>query len=276
MQKAAQLARNFPSQVKLAAIQIFTARTPSNELKTTLQRAFDELASSKRTRTTLEARLQENRLFIKSSRLTGFRSRFRTTLGIERRKCGLDWELAELLNTVRAQELQAPTARLLGFAYRKQLGLVRDFSLIFELLEHYLPSHQWLAQEVDPLPFLRSCFALFRELHEKQIYHLDLWAGNIMVDSRDESLRVVDFENCVHGATHYEPEMLGFMYGHFFQREINRHVDEPTYDRLVKESISELSIDPVRFKRTYNMSKHEKVGRKERHLLHRRGLLITG
>lgn len=276
MQKAAQLADKFPNQANLGAIKLFTAQSPSIELKAALQRAFHGSASCKRSRTTLEVQPPESRLFIKSSCLSGFQSRLRTTLGIERRKGGLDWEVAELLNTIRAEELQAPTARLLGFAYRKRLGLVSNVSLIFEFLEHYLPSHQWLAQEADPVPFLRNCFTLFRELHEKKIYHLDLWAGNVMVSSRQESLRVIDFENCLHGATQHAPEVLGFMYGHFFQREINRYIDEPTYDRLVDEVMPKLCIDPARFRHTYAVSKHEKIGRKERRLLHSHGLLVTG
>ncbi|MEK0361134.1 hypothetical protein [Pseudomonas sp. CBC3] len=275
MRKAARLAGKFPLQVNLGAIRLFTAQAPSTELKAALQRAFRELASNNRSRSTLEVQHPENRLFIKSSRLTGFQSRLRTTLGIERRKGGLDWEVAELLNTIRAEELQAPTARLLGFAYRKQLGLVSNVSLIFEFLEHYLPSHQWLGQQ-DPVPFLRNCFTLFRELHEKRIYHLDLWAGNVMINSRHETLRVIDFENCLHGATEHEPEVLGFMYGHFFQREINQYVDEPTYDRLVDEVMPKLCIDPARFRHTYVISKHEKIGRKERRLLHSHGVLVTG
>lgn len=275
MRKAARLAGKFPIQVNLGAIRLFTAQAPSIEQKTALQRAFRELASGTRSRSTLEVQHPESRLFIKSSRLTGFQSRLRTTLGIERRKGGLDWEVAELLNTIRAEELQAPTARLLGFAYRKQLGLVSNVSLIFEFLEHYLPSHQWLGQQ-DPVPFLRNCFTLFRELHEKRIYHLDLWAGNVMINSRQETLRVIDFENCLHGATEHEPEVLGFMYGHFFQREINQYIDEPTYDRLVDEVMPKLCIDPARFRHTYVISKHEKIGRKERRLLHSHGVLVTG
>lgn len=276
MQKTAQLIKKFPSRVNLGAIRLFTTQAASPELKTTLERAFDELASGKRSRATREVQLPESRIFIKSSRLTGFQSRLRTTFGIERRRGGLDWEVAELLNTIRAEELQAPTARLLGFAYRKQLGLVSNVSLIFEFLEHYLPSHHWLEQKVDPVPFLRNCFMMFRELHEKRIYHLDLWAGNVMIDSRQESLRVIDFENCLHGATEYESEVLGFMYGHFFQREINQHVDEPIYDLLVGEAISKLAIDLARFRHIYTLSKHKKVGRKERHLLHSHGMLVTG
>lgn len=276
MQKAALLTGKFPSQVSLDRIKVFTVQPPSTELKTALQLAFRELASGKRSRKTTEARLQESRLFIKSSRLIGFRSRLRTTLGIRRRKGGLDWEIAELLNTVRAEELQAPTSRLLGFAYRKQFGLISDVSLIFEFLEHHLPGHHWLDRNVDPVPFLRNCFVLFRELHEKRIYHLDLWAGNVMIDSFRETLRVIDFENCLHGATDFEPEILGFTYGHFFHREINRYIAEHTYDRLVEEFMSELPVDPVRFRHTYAISKHEKVGRKERHLLHSHGLLVTG
>lgn len=275
MQKAAQLIDKFPIRVNLGSIRLFTTHTSSTELKATLVRTFDELATSNRSRIIDEVQLQGSRLFIKSSRLTGFQSRLRTTLGIKRRRGGLDWEVAELLNTIRAQELHAPTARLLGFAYRKQLGLVSDVSLIFQFLEHYQPSHHWLEQNADPIPLLKNCFRMFRELHEKRIYHLDLWAGNVMIDTRREALRVIDFENCLHGTTEYEPEVLGFIYGHFFQRKINQYVDEPTYDRLVDDVLSQLPIDPTRFRHTYTLSKHEKVGRKERHLLHSHGMLIT-
>lgn len=276
MQKAAQLIEKFPSRASQGAIKLFTTQALSIELEATLERAFDELAAGKRSRSTREVRLPESRIFIKSSRLTGFQSRLRTTLGIKRRSGGLDWEVAELLNTVKAEELRAPTARLLGFAYRKQFGLVSNVSLIFEFLEHYLPSHHWLQQKDDPIPFLKDCFVMFRELHEKRIYHLDLWAGNVMIDTRQGSLRVIDFENCLHGVTKYEPEVLGFMYGHFFQREINQHVDEHLYDRLVDEAISKLPVDLARFRHIYTLSKHEKVGRKERHLLHSQGTLVTG
>lgn len=276
MQKAAQLTNRFPSQVRLGAIKVLTEQTPTAELKAALQQAFHNLASNRCSRSVLEVSLENNRLFIKSSRLTGFQSRLRTTLGIERRKGGLDWEVAELLNCIRAEELQAPTARLQGFAYRKQFGLVSDVVLIFEFLESHVPSQHWIEQKADPIPFLKNCFVLFRELHAKQIYHLDLWLGNVMIDPSQGSLRVIDFENCLVGATEFEPELMGFTYGHFFHREVHRYIDEPSYDRLVEDFISELPVDPARFRGAYTISKHQKVGRKERHLLHSHGLLVTG
>src|SRR5690606_228496 len=125
-----------------------------------------------------------SRLFVKTVELDSFPNRLRATLGLRRRDGAHIWPVAELLNTVDAFHRGAPVPRVLGFGYRRRgVSLVRELFLVSEMLDGHVNGQDWLrGGEADVEAFVRSCFGLFHELHERQVFHLDLWLANIMLD----------------------------------------------------------------------------------------------
>ncbi|WNF45875.1 lipopolysaccharide kinase InaA family protein [Pseudomonas sp. SG20056] len=216
-----------------------------------------------------------SRLFVKAVELESLPSRLRVTLGRQRRLGGYDWPIAELMNSVDAWRQGASVPRLRGFGYRRQgLFPVRELFLISDMLDGHVDGKFWLTQpQMQIEAFLQGAFALIRELHEKHVCHLDLWAGNIMLDpQRLDAMKVVDLENCYIGHPPYWSEALGFQFAFLFLRLVQDHIDEARYDHLVQAALDQYpGIDRVGFERVYSLCKHQQISRKKR-----RDLLLTG
>lgn len=216
-----------------------------------------------------------SRFFVKTVEIDSLPSRLRATFGWQRRGSGYIWPVAELINSVEAFRLGAPVPRVIGFGYRRRgVSLVRELFMVSELLEGYIDGLQWLQKPgAEFEPFLQRAFSLFRRLHELQIFHLDLWAGNIMFDpARSDDLRVVDLENCYIGSVPCFAEALGFQFGFFYYRFVKQHIDEARYDQLVAEALAAYpDIDAQRFSVIYGASKHRHISRKKR-----RGIILAG
>ncbi|WP_339410473.1 lipopolysaccharide kinase InaA family protein [Pseudomonas sp. EA_35y_Pfl2_R5] len=216
-----------------------------------------------------------SRLFVKTVELESLPSRLRVTLGRQRRLGWYDWPIAELMNSVNARHQGAPVPRLRGFGYLRQgLFPVRELFLISEVLDGYVDGQFWLAQpQMQIEPFLQSAFALIGELHEKQVCHLDLWVGNIMLDPQCmKAMKVVDLENCYIGHPPYWSGALGFQFAFLYLRLVQDHIDEARYDHLVHAALDQYpGIDRVGFERVYSLCKHQQISRKKR-----RDLLLTG
>lgn len=218
---------------------------------------------------------ERSRLFVKTVELESLPSRWRVTLGRQRRIGGYDWPIAELMNSVDAWRQAAPVARLRGFGYRRQgLRPVRELFLISDMLDGHVDGKFWLTQpQMQIVPFLHGAFALIRELHEKRVCHLDLWAGNIMLDpQRLHAMKVVDLENCYIGHPPFWSEALGFQFAFLYLRLVQEHIDEDSYDQLVAAALEDYpGLDRAAFERVYSVCKHQQISRKKR-----RDLLLLG
>lgn len=216
-----------------------------------------------------------SRLFVKTVEIDSLPSRFRITYGLQRRSGGYDWPVAELINTVEAFQRGVPVPRLRGFGYsRRGVRMVKELFLISDMLDDHLDGRRWLSHpDMQIEPFLRSVFALFEELHGKQVSHLDLWVGNIMLHpQKPGELKVVDLENCYIGHPPYWSEVLGFQFAFLFLRLVQDHIDEARYDLLVHAALDGYpGIDRVGFERVYSVCKHQQISRKKR-----RDLLLSG
>lgn len=216
-----------------------------------------------------------SRLFVKTVEIDSLPSRVRVTYGLQRRAGGYDWPVAELMNTVEAFQRGVPVPRLRGFGYRRRgARMVKELFLISDMLDGYVDGRQWLSHphlQIDP--FLRSAFALFRDMHDKQVSHLDLWVGNIMLHPQNPGeLKVVDLENCYIGQPVHFPEVLGFQLGFLYFRMVKQYITEARYDQLVEEALQAYpDIDRQRFECVYQLCKHHQTSRKGR-----RKLLLNG
>lgn len=235
-------------------------------------------SSSRRTSSVLHA--QHAALFVKTSAIDNLRSKLRVTLGKPRRKGGFDWPIAELINTSEACRLGLPLPLLKGFGYRRKgLGLIEEVFLVSECLEGYVNGVEWLQQNgADVEIFLADAFNLLRELHDKEVFHLDLWAENFMVHPQaPRKLQVIDLENCHIGPAPYLAEVLSFQFGFLYQRCVKDYLDEVRYDQLVAGALSAYpAIDRQRFEEFFQVCKHAIVGRKERREILLRGVLLAG
>lgn len=218
-----------------------------------------------------------SRLFVKTVEIDSLPSRIRATFGLQRRGTGYIWPVAELINSIEAYRLGAPVPRVIGFGYRRRgVRLVRELFMVSEMLDGHVDGLQWLKEPgIEIEPFLRRVFALFRRLHELQIFHLDLWAANVMFDpARDDELRVVDLENCYIGTVPCFAEALGFQFGFFYFRFVRQYIDEARYDRLVSEALAAYpQIDTQRFASIYGASKSRHISRKKRRAIILHGTL---
>ncbi|HLD65077.1 MAG TPA: lipopolysaccharide kinase InaA family protein [Pseudomonas sp.] len=224
--------------------------------------------------------VQQCALFVKSSLIENLRSRLRMTLGKARRKGGLDWPIAELINTSEAYRRGLAMPRLKGFGYRRVgHGLVTEIFLVSECLDGCLNGVEWLKRpEAEVETFLLDAFDLMRQQHEQQVFHLDLWVENLMLSPQNpRSLKVIDLENCHIGkATHFA-ETLGFQFGFLYQRCVLNYIDEARYDQLVNDALLAYpGLDRQRFDTFFHACKHVIVGRKERREILLRGVLIEG
>lgn len=222
----------------------------------------------------------QSKYFIKRSFLTGFQSRFRTTFGLSRKKAGPDWEIAELINSLNAFQKSIDMPRTVGFGYRRRLGLISDVEIISEYLSDHTNAATWLStnpEKTEIRDFVGTIQKLIMGLHQREIYHLDIWAGNLMLAPDGDTLKIIDFENCQFGRTEYSHELLGFLFGFFYYREIKKHLTAQEYDEITKHMLeNHPEIDTARFSKLYELSKNLKIGRKERREIFHNGTVVTG
>lgn len=213
--------------------------------------------------------------FVKTTSIDSYPSRLRISLGLKRRSGAYDWPLAELRNNVKASKRTdlIPTITGIGFA-RGRLGLVQEVFLSFENLVGYVNGLEWMKKHPEKLEsFILTGLNSIRALNALGIYHLDLWAGNIMVPAGSlNSPKVIDLENCFIGTTAYHNETLGYQLGLFYQHSLGRLTTEAYYDAIVMNHIRGRSeSDNEQFLSFYQFYKHNSASRKERFLIPLRG-----
>ncbi|WP_158319642.1 lipopolysaccharide kinase InaA family protein [Azotobacter chroococcum] len=221
----------------------------------------------------------ENSYFIKRSLLTGLHSKLRITFGLPRKKAGPDWEIAELTNSLNALQKSIDTPEIVGFGYRKNLGLVNEFEIISKYLSDHTDAATWLSTNPEKIKIqelVDTIQKLIIKLHQKETYHLDMWAGNLLLAPDSKTLKIIDFENCQFGRTEYSHELLGFLFGFLYYREIKKHLTAQEYDKITEHTLeSHPEIDATRFARLYALSKNLKIGRKERREIFHSGTVVT-
>ncbi|QJP08043.1 lipopolysaccharide kinase InaA family protein [Pseudomonas multiresinivorans] len=216
--------------------------------------------------------------FVKVSRVDGIRSKVRLLLGRKRRQGGFDWTVAELLNTTEASARNAPVPAVHGFGYRKRrYGLIDELFLLTEFLDGYVDGVQALEQEHLPVgQLLAQALDLVGQLHARQIAHLDLWLGNVMVHTGGGSPKVIDLENCYIGPLPHFAAVLGFQFGFLYYYRARQYIDEGRFDQLVEVALAHYpQLDRAVFDAIYRQAKHQHVGRKERHRLVSHGRFIA-
>lgn len=211
---------------------------------------------------------EQGQLFVKSVFLKSLASRLRVTFGWRRRGGYYDWPLAELLNNLSANSQGSPTPKLRGFGIRRNtFGLVHEFYLITDALAGYQDARHALAEgQVDVATVVESIFNLMVELHGKNVYHLDLWCANIMLDPQGQAqIKAIDLENCYIGATDHLTQVLAFQFGFLYYEGLKHHLDEAEYDQLVEQALDYFShVDRAVFAPIYSVCKHRHISRKGR------------
>ncbi|WP_131658087.1 BUD32 family EKC/KEOPS complex subunit [Ectopseudomonas composti] len=217
-------------------------------------------------------------LFIKTSTLDSIPSRVRATLGLKRRSGLYDWALEELCNHAEAQTRTDLIPKLFGYGViRQRGGLVNEIFLNYENLAGWMDGYEWLRKNPSNVcRFAEAGLALIAQLNAKGIYHLDLWAGNMMLSDGDlENLKAIDLENCFIGENRYTSETLGFQFAFLYQHQLNEFITETIYDQIVESQLAGWkAIQKDRFDLFYKHFKHHGADRKERHLIPKTGHLM--
>lgn len=218
-----------------------------------------------------------NAVFVKATPLYSFPSRIRATLGLRRRSGLYDWALEELHNHTEAQKRTHLVPKLLGYGLiRRRGGLVSEVFLNYEHLAGWADGYDWLRKNPSyARQFAEAGLALIAQLNRNGIYHLDLWAGNMMLRDDDlENLKAIDLENCFIGDNPHPSETLGFQFAFLYQHQLNSFIDESLYDQLVKDRVAKLGdVQMDRFDVFYKHFKHHGADRKDRHLIPKTGRL---
>lgn len=210
------------------------------------------------------------KIFVKTSSIESYPSRLRISLGLKRRSGAYDWPLAELRNSVRANQKTDMIPKLIGFGLAKgKSGLTKEVFLTFENQEDHIDGFQWAEkhpEQIDQL--IRASVDSIVRLNSFGIYHLDLWAGNIMfpVDSFHNP-RVIDLENCFIGPTKFHEETLGYQLALFYQHSLGNLISEQYYDEIIRSHINTKKFKREQFQSNYQKYKHKSANRKNRFLL---------
>lgn len=218
-------------------------------------------------------------LFIKTSAIDSIPSRIRTTLGLRRRSGLYDWPLEELSNHLEAQKRTDRVPRLLGYGLiQRRCGMVSEVFLGYEHLTDWMDGYQWL--RINPsraCDFVEAGLALIAQLSREGIYHLDLWAGNIMLRDNDiQTLKAIDLENCFIGENSNISETLGFQFALLYQHQLQDFIEEREYDRLVDAQVRKMpEVQRSGFCVFYEHFKRCGAHRKERHLIPKLGAIAT-
>lgn len=270
--------QNFPSTLMHRNATIFTI----DGIDGTAQQAIQDLIDARhqvQDRVSAPLKGMESELFAKFQPLDSLRPKLRVTFGRAKRDGTYDWPIEEVINTLGAQQRNAPVAPLHGFGYRKSaLGLIQEFFIFTKMLDGYLNGLEWLKQEQDIQNLIAVSFKLLHSLHSKGIAHMDFWANNVMINAQQPTqAKAIDLENCFLTPTDYLTEVLAFQFGFYYRREIFRFVIEQDYDRMVQEALGQYDgIDSGRFDEIYASSKHENISRRARREIFHKGTVITG
>ncbi|WP_243667073.1 lipopolysaccharide kinase InaA family protein [Pseudomonas brassicae] len=233
-------------------------------------KVFTQLLSQERLAKRVSAPLPsgEHALFAKRQVLETLPKKIRFARGT-RKRCGMfDWPIEELINTAEAHRRGACVPAVVGYGYTKsRLGLMDDFFIITELLQNYTDGYQWLLAKPEEVErVIAAAFALMFSLNSSGIYHMDLWAANVMMcNDGTAPTCAIDLENCFSATAPFLSETLGFQFGFFYRREVYRYIDEQDYDERVRQALQAYQdVDHPRFCAVYEQAKHQDVGRKER------------
>lgn len=272
--------QQFPHIFKYLDSTLFLAKPPSDAKRSALCDLVENRRLAGLERVSAPLKGLEDEIFAKAQPLDSLKARIRVTLGRAKRNGMFDWPVEEVLNTLEAQRRGAPIAPLAGFGYSKSpLGITQEYFIFTELLNEHINGISWLETAPDKVEtFIRQSFGLLRSLHDKDITHMDFWANNVMVSvACKQPPKAIDLENCFPKTSRYFSETLGFQFGFFYQRDIYRFITEARYDQLVSEELEAYgALDGKAFEHIYRLSKHEKIGRKDRREIFLKGTVITG
>jgi hypothetical protein len=269
-----QLGKHQPYSICKNRMTLFTQSENPEAMLAAIEHFVEARIATKRKR--LSGPLpQAPHLFGKTYNIRSLPARFRITFNLKRRIGGYDWAITEIINNIHAKALDAPTPQLLGFGYiRGRSGLIQEVFLINENLSSYSNGTHWLGDEQRIETFVSSAIDLIQDLNGKNIYHLDPWAGNIMlaVEGNNPS-RMIDLENCVIGETPHSDATLGFQVGYLYQIRLKGLISEERYDTLVARAIAG-RLRSERFEAAYKKYKSQRICKKNRRAIVTRGELL--
>jgi hypothetical protein len=258
--------KNF-TKMKYGRCTIFTNKSLSKgsmgELKDI---AYSNLTSVSKKRITEVIPKKEYSVISKTSISRHRNNAIRATFGIKRMG-SYDRITAEIYNQLKLSEQEyVPNVYCYGYK-RNSCGLVTSTTLItqhisdtFNIIE-FIDAHPDLISPVINLAF----DTIFNHLETPQI-HLDLWAGNILVNKELTKSWIIDVEYFKFNPKRTTEEKLGFCLGYFHRHKISQYIPLIEYEKLAKKWLLDKHPE-VDQNKTLNFCDHasqRKISRKER------------
>lgn len=275
-----RVSQQFPHTLKCLSTTLFLRSAPSSSARIALEALIKSRSRAGLERVSAPLQGQEDLMFAKAQPLDSLKSRIRVTFGRAKRNGMYDWPIEEVLNTLEAHRRGAQVASLAGYGYSKsKMGITQEYFILTHMLQQHMNGMSWIEDCPERIEnFIRLSFQLLHSLNNKGVTHMDFWASNVMVNLRpDQAPKAIDLENCFSDPSPYLSETLAFQFGFFYRREIYRFITEARYDELVQQELLAYgAIDGEKFERIYRLSKHEKIGRKDRREIFLNGTVVVG
>lgn len=205
--------------------------------------------------------------FLKSSKLRHWKHRLRSTFGIKRAG-HYHSPIAEIHNHIALLEHDY-IPRIQGYGViQSPLGITERTLIITDYKKETLNLKEHLSLHPEKLEStLQTAFTLIKNHLQDDLIHLDLWMGNILIDTNTNQPWMIDVE--VFKKTRKEgltAEKLVFCLGYLFRLELSAFISFEQYLALVEQWVSlswkELKISEIY--PTLHWAAHTIISRKQR------------
>jgi hypothetical protein len=158
----------------------------------------------------------------------------RATFGIKRMGC-YDRITAEIYNQLKLSEQEyLPHAYCYGYKIN-DFGSATTTTLITQYINDTFNIIEFIDAHPDLIsPVINLAFdTIFNHLETPQI-HLDLWAGNILVNKELTKSWKIDVAYFKFNTKRTTEEKLGFFLGYFHRHKISQYISLIEYEKLAK------------------------------------------
>ena len=177
--------------------------------------------------------------FCKSRFLPKTKNKVRATLTALRlsRSCPAITEITNNLNMAHLDYV--PT--MLAYGFRKNAcGLISGTAIATEFLGSCMNLREYLELYPDKREsIITSALSLISIKLKDEVFHLDFWLENILIDRETAQLWLIDLEYCRFKSSTSYQDQLSFCLGYFYHCRLNEYISSESYFTIVESWLAE-------------------------------------